>query len=389
MLSLPIILVTLVGQLPTANPSEEVQKIWIGIRESRERLHSGMFKAKGRKVVVSPDSARLEGEMELFSAFDPAAKAFRFDRSEPTWIAELPAQKVLDARTLQPNPNRAPTKKSASDQNAGEPLKNFDLKSLPKKQGQSGGKYVRTQDQTILWLLRSPSAMIGSADLKPPSEIAPFDVRVLGMLNPAALRNSGESLERVLTGLSRQEWSVYEQADGLTWLKQTVNTVFSVIKIQILIDKQHGFTPLRLELNSSMKGRGQEQTELVEMTWEEHQGTWVPRTFKMERRDPASLETHELSFDWQIVNSPIPSSVFSSEGLGLPARVGVVDRRLATPVVIREGELPRSEGGATTGDLLAEGGKSGMAWFVSSIMVALALITGSTILRRHRRNTKP
>src|SRR5438309_1115142 len=57
--------------------------LWTGLKDNRERLRSGVFRARGRYVVDEPQPGRFEGDVQLFSAFDYDKDLLRFDRVEP------------------------------------------------------------------------------------------------------------------------------------------------------------------------------------------------------------------------------------------------------------------------------------------------------------------
>ena len=57
-----------------------------GMKTNRMQLQQGAFRAHGRRVLENSKFGRVEGPVEIYSAFDFAAAKMRFDRREPERI---------------------------------------------------------------------------------------------------------------------------------------------------------------------------------------------------------------------------------------------------------------------------------------------------------------
>src|SRR5262245_25775108 len=67
-----------------ATGESQAEFLWTGMVDGLQRQQSGQYRAHGRMLDDDPTFGRLEGDVELFGAFDHGKNLFRFDRREPT-----------------------------------------------------------------------------------------------------------------------------------------------------------------------------------------------------------------------------------------------------------------------------------------------------------------
>ena len=198
------------GGQDTAKPQSDeavVRYLLVGMKDQRERLVSGVFRAYGKRSVVQPDGANLDGPVELFCAFDYAHSLLRFDRLEPV---------ANEKGKLAPRQTKfihSPTK-----------------------------DFYWDEDQTKA-LFVVPKGSDGRNNGKP------FDVRVLGLVYLNQL-DKGITLsfacQRLLDATPKNLTGVIHEANGI----YRVSWKNKFVEEKLWIDEKRGFSPIRFESRS-------------------------------------------------------------------------------------------------------------------------------------------
>jgi hypothetical protein len=335
------------------NPeAEEVTDfVLAGIKHARDKLRSGVFRAWGHLDESARPEYPLEGDIEIFCAFDFDNGFLRFDRLEPMWWA----------------PAASSGAKGASD---------------AAKVVQDGGKFVALPDRCVQWRTREKMVWIRRAQEKPTSITRPFDIRVLGLTNWAGLD----------FGVSWQDALRYIQAPPHDALAET--KVYRLVRVDqengsrfdFFLDGEKGFSPVRLEQRErppNSTGDWGEPSEVDEVTWAQKNGLWVPTSFYQEVRRPVR-KRRELRIQWESVNEPVDEALFTWEGLGLPKGTLVVDERLGKPIkvaVVGVRDFPNSSN--VGGGLWAW-----LRWFMVALTVGI-IVLGAWFGLRNRFRRPP
>ncbi len=273
-----------------------------GIKDSRDRLKSGVFRARGRLDESARSEYPVDGEIDIFCAFDFDKGALRFDRLEPTWWA--------------------PAKSSRA---AGEPQ--------AAKLVQDGGRLVHLRDRRVQWRVREKTAWIRGAQEKARSITRPFDIRVIGLMNWAGL-DFGVSWQDTLRFVQSLPHHAAAETDSIYRLVLVDQE--NEARLALLLDAKKGFSAVRLEQwegPANSTGDWGEPTEVGETSWAKKNGVWVPTAFYQEVRRPVR-KRRELSIEWESVNEPVDEALFTWQGMGLPEGTLVVDERLGKPIKV-------------------------------------------------------
>lgn len=329
--SLPAIVAIVCGVARAADGAPRPEILFRGMREARDRLQSGVFRAVGRVSVTEESKQRVNGEVKLFCAFDFFKDMFRFDRNEPALVAV----------------------RNASEE------ERIDV------------KYVRTSTQSLHWESVTPDVRILPPNAPPPFLARAFDVRVLGLGNERDMTQgySFEQFYRVYTTQSIHEFT--ESTKGvyhLSWLfgdsGRTQKTLW--------ISEKHGNSPIRFDVRE--KGPGDKwlaPSTICEMTWFKQSNVWVPETVIFETvRGLSRHETYTLAFEWESVNQPVSEELFTLAGLEIAPNWNVVDERLGRPIVLGTVEQQ------TSGHLRQQGGRRsfGFVWLLGGVAIGIALL---------------
>jgi hypothetical protein len=51
------------------------------------------------------------------------------------------------------------------------------------------------------------------------------------------------------------------------------------------------------------------------MVWVQIHGTWIPKKYRNEMTTASLTDTYDLSFKWDLVNKPVPPSLFTVAAL--------------------------------------------------------------------------
>ena len=266
-------------QVPSVSdpdPAKLARYLWSGMTENRRKLERGIFVATGRRVIDNwADRSHGAGEVEIFGAFDHEKGFRRFDRTEPLAVP-LPGTRA-DRFTA---------------------------------------KLIMTPEQTICWSETGgrPAVTLinGPAKSNALHGIAPFDVRSLGLLfwnqDPTLI-----DFDRVLkTWTDARLEEVAKESNHIYRITVSSGQNNAVVW-SVWVDDSRGFGPIRCEVGS----RSGLPIYVSEMVWVQIHGTWIPKLFRNELTMGSRADTYELSFKWDLVNKPVPSSLFTVDGLDL------------------------------------------------------------------------
>ena len=283
------------------------------MKESRDRLRCGIYKATGRLLTNkrSMGQQQPEGTIEIFAAFELDKGLFRFDRTEPARVP-IGGAAILDREIR---------------------------------------KYVRTPEHTITWLSpmerdgRSRMTAVGihQPTMKPPFGPSPFDVRSLGLGLWDDFR-SGTTFDDCYEAWAKSSLvEVFPEANGVYRLRlERSGRRGTYLPQTTWLDERQGFSPVRLSYNipASEPGHPEQVVSECQVRWQNQQGVWVPVSCRLERRLRGNLNDFgTFAFDWISVNKPVPPETFTPEGLGVPEGTPVLDFRAAPPRPV--GEVPK------------------------------------------------
>lgn len=254
-----------------------------GMLGSRERLRSGVCKIAVRSLY--PKSLTPEVKYDFTLSFDYGAAKVRCDMrrgDRATRLARTPSSMVLYV---------------------------------------VGGRVVHRYD---------PAKELPFEDLKP------VDVRILGIVNAADFA-SVFPFEKVRQVISEE--SVCEAAqeqNGLYRLSyETIVSGIARIRRTYWLDAAKDFSPVRLEDRMFGIAKGTEglsrlihtgQTDYLELG-----GAWVPQHVVLESKEAGVR--HELTIEWESVNSPMAEELFELAGLDVPPGTAIIDQTLGKAII--------------------------------------------------------
>lgn len=325
-----------------------------GHSDSRMRLHSGVFRATGRRQNVSrKHDINTDVDVRIFSAFDYASSRLRFDREEDPW-----------------HPRTAPNT--------------------------NGGKFVRTPTQVLLLPPKGRSVTVRGPETKPLEGVNPFDVRTVGSVNLRELE-ADLPFDRLFgpsSGFMTDDRIVAVLKAGdvvqITW-----DFAASRIRRDIWFKMSDGYSPIRLE-ERTKKASGDgyyDPVNVSEASWSLLANVWVPSTFSVSRRaglkenpdNPGELRSYQLHFEWDQINEGVDERLFTADSFkdenAAPIR-RVVDARLNTPIVIK-GETPRVV--FTPAETAIPNKRSRITW---SVLIVNGCVLGLVLAFVFRRRKK-
>jgi hypothetical protein len=264
-----------------------------GVKKGRLLINSGVYRAYGTMLGKGEDGEPdTEGKVEIYCAFDYAKEDLRFDRTQPVLMRDEGEQQWRLLRHKH--------------------------------------QYVRTQKNQII---RHPIG--GVISIRPLDSVLksgahPFDIRVVGLAMHAIMHDT-ESFESLYKLDAEEPPKSVERIDKditkITWKRR-------LREYTKWINETQGFTPIRYEVHRQDKDTGgRKLVYRCEATWQEKSGVWVPKTMRSENTKP--VETLEIAFEWESVNSPIPPITFTPEGFDVEKHLApVVDHTLGKPVLV-------------------------------------------------------
>jgi len=269
-----------------------------GMKDSRERIHSGEFLANGILRRVAPDGKRsFEGDVTYRSIFDFNKGLHRFDCKEPS-LATGPSE--VD----------------------GVPVAAFD------------SKFVRTPEWTLLWWAPSPRVVFRRGpDAEATGLGKSVDFRVFGLVSLSDILTGNVDFRAMFDLIVKKTLiEVRDHGDGLyqlTWIEGKGNHV----KRAVWFDQHRGYSPVRIEFWDDRHPRKEESIQSGEVVWEEKSGVWLPLTLHLKSSWPQEKEL-SLTLTWQSVNEEVERRLFEPEGLGLTERAELISQELGTPILI-------------------------------------------------------
>ena len=280
-----------------------------GMRDARERLRSGIYRATGRLAVKTPTAGLADGDCVLFCAFDDDKHWFRFDREQPVKLPDAES-KVDDDKPRQ-----------------------LVLRQM-------AGKFARTPEQTVYWDTDSANLTVSS-----PSDVSvllglvhPFDVRTIGLLGWSGyqINTAFSDILQVLT--SQKIISIISDGPSIFHITELFGEA-DFARRDLWIDANRGYSPIRLELRYKLQSGIAEEwpapTVVSESTWNKTGEVWVPATFTFDEGTNSPHSVHQqLQFEWQSVNAPVDEQFFEPEGFDVDPDTIIVDRRLGKPIII-------------------------------------------------------
>ena len=236
----------------TDEARQQADFVLAGMKDARDRLQSGTFRARGRWGFEKlTESGVHEVDVAVFCAFDFPTNKFRFDRREKP-------------STVSPGVSKS----------------GFAL------------RYVRKPGASFCWNEDSHSVVIRPQENEILGRLSPFDVRIVGLANWAAFRQGfqhGFSYSELIEYVTKQtEQALSEVVSETETLHRLSWTPQPSLKNTIWFDEEQGFSPVRYEqrIRYSHHGdaevSGLDPTCIVDATWQEIAGVWVPKTLVMQ-----------------------------------------------------------------------------------------------------------
>jgi hypothetical protein len=354
--------------------NELIKFVLSGMNASRQLLRSGIYHASGRITLERAGKPPEGGAADISAAFDFASDVLRFDRAQKI-TRSIP---VLDAPAKNVKLNAPGT---ALD------LRKAKVEMVP---GTERGIYIRNIDRCIIWIAPwqykntalSTSVAIYPRDTTPPTNIAPFDIRAIGLYFPISL-NKNVPYETVYAQLEKSDWKECSRsADGVYRIGRAAGNkgAYHVY----WIDEHQGFSPIRMEayrVPSEGSKATKEPTIVSETTWTNKAGDlWVPLSTRIvdKQGTPGSIDVYELAFAWESANEAIPNSLLTIESIDAPDKTPIYDFRLATPLQI--GRVTKSRHSNAQGISMTTAVITGVN--VLLILCAIIFFTVRSVIRR-------
>jgi hypothetical protein len=222
-----------VETVPLGADAPSAQTVLLKLREGRDQIRSGCFRARGRLVkadrVALDEERKLEGDVEIFSAFDIDRGLIRFDRTEPV------VRKV-------PNPGAVIGHDRFYDQEVAE--------------------YIRTPQFAMTWVKpwsfndfgMMTQVGIYPPTIKNPTYFSPFDARSIGICLWHEFKE-GRSFEKTFDIWTQDRWVTVEaEPDGILHLVLDRAASGQSGPLHLWIDEKRGHSPIRLHCQDAATG---------------------------------------------------------------------------------------------------------------------------------------
>lgn len=364
----------------SASDHDSADFILAGLREGRQRLRTGVYRAEGR--YTEPGSQAngtndLDAEIHVFSAFDHDDGLLRFERDHPLRVM---APQGVDMRD--PNPPGPPGSRMER------------ARTAPKVLGQKmvRVKYIRTPEKWHEWVDRDYEGESRLVTVKSPGasllepDLDAWDIRTTGLIGaenfirPVSYFEFESLLSHLLIGKNLE--SITKEPDGLSRLDYRSAEQPGFLN-HLYVDTRRGFTPVRQELSlwNYQSGRWSEPQDVVEVTWDEVAGVWVPSAavFKV-LTNPEQPKTLSLDFEWLSVND-VPEKLFSPESLEVDPHSLIVDLRLDRRIITGKVGDPNYRPTTRPG---APENKVSSFWYLAVTGIAVLILAGWLAYRRSR-----
>jgi hypothetical protein len=291
--------------------SQAYDYVLAGIRENREKMKSGMFRASGHQ---SMPSSEAPFELKLYCAFDWPSGRLRFNGS----------------RELPPNQSRQPKvrEKKAVDE-AKEPMKveNVVQKSgvvfTPKEVIEFTGKTIRSfspdQNEEVKGIKRRA-----------------FDIRALGMYGHVDFLEGIWFEDTWKRYKDRKPRDIQRDADG-TW-KINWEVKKPALLETLWLEETKGFSVTRHEIRGKDKVDKLKWAEPMitsHVTWTLYESVWVPKTFVLQTRvGVEKFMKFVFAIEWESLNTVIPDKVFTVDDFEISKRTAFLDMKTGHPIVV-------------------------------------------------------
>ncbi|MBN2021946.1 MAG: hypothetical protein JW809_04065 [Pirellulales bacterium] len=286
---------------PTPRELEAVRLQLQEMKASRDRLVSGVFRITGKDDrAVNAGAMKKTRAVNCFCAFDHSKDLFRWDRD---------TGEVVVAHQC-------------------EPVKqDFNLALM--------AIFIRRPEFTLHYFNGNSVDEVyqRSASATPCPEVAPFDVRCLGLAFNGTL-DRYYPFARLFKACHDQRIVEVTETDGISRVVSSPSADSNVFFTTWFNQKQ-GCSPIRTELR--MGAMSSPPIQRSETTWKETHGVWVPATFVGEDYDSAGkAPTREMewTFQWESVNGLVPDRHFTAAGMGLPPETRIVSDESGKRVVL-------------------------------------------------------
>ncbi len=308
-------------QQDAAPPNPDWQFVLAGIESNRRQIRSGEVEIEGRTAI---DGKQFGDEpAHLYLAFDAKRKRWRLDRDEPGWLHDPKGPSTEDPK------------------HSGARV--FEANIL----GRISKKYFRTEDVAAFWWVGN-GVTIGLAppDKKGLAEnVKLFDPRALGLYMFVSFE-SGQLLDATLEFWRDWPFQVEVVPGERVWkcTAQKTSAQGAVVEWQMIVEPDAGFAINRLTCRWAFVEEPSQfrEHQVVEARWEKQKETWVPVSHRISMSlldntpQPKVKEVKEWKLKWARVNEELPDELFSVEGFKPPEELGIVDFRMAQPVVLRQ-----------------------------------------------------
>lgn len=307
------------GQTAPSRP-ELLDYLVSGMKTEREKLRSGIVRARGEKSRVDNETVPIQGQIELFAAFDYSTRSFRFDRSEPNFVNRFVLGKT-------------------------EKLVSSGVERTEEK-------FIKVPGQSISWqsdaTTRAP-ILIDRERVEQRLARLPFDIRAVGLLLWSDMTRY--DLDGLVEAYRDPSQEIVEVAEvpGEAGIYRVVSKVGKRkdMKRVLEIDTNKGFSPRKLEVFQPISYQKPDEwspqpSQSGASEWERKADTWVPKSWKVMSRQQGRFEDRlAYTFTWEAVNQAVPKGLFSYADFKAPPGTLVLDQRTGRQIVVdRIGGVP-------------------------------------------------
>jgi hypothetical protein len=269
------------------------QLLLTGVRDGRDRLRKGVVRARGDWVEQADASTR---PIAFYAAFDMDEERLRFDYTR-----------------------RARFRGHEGDEAQGRRWSS-DITDYYIRRPDASVRFERIQERD------GPGEItIWPADSQPPSGVTIYDVRAIGLLTREAIKRRytlADVFEKVYAAHSPGE--VVDEGGGLWRLSRDVTFPKGTYRFTLWVDREHGFSPTRLEERSRpapADSRGPNKMPwtlqfVSTASWKEVNDVFVPVSWRIEEwLGKRLVRTYTYNLEWLSVNEPPSAELFTVDSL--------------------------------------------------------------------------